>query len=52
MRAAWNGHLEVVEELLRAGARPGARDKSGRTALDYALREGHAGVVRRLRAAN
>lgn len=45
--AAANGHLAVVDELLKAGA---AVDLpcGGRTALDYAVGNGHADLARRL----
>ncbi|MGC8785705.1 MAG: ankyrin repeat domain-containing protein, partial [Armatimonadota bacterium] len=41
MRAAAEGHIQVVRELLVAGADPSMRDSLGRTALDYAERGAH-----------
>lgn len=36
MLAAQNAKLDVVELLLKKGAKPALKDKSGKTALDYA----------------
>lgn len=36
MLAAQNAKIDVVELLLKRGAKPGMKDKSGKTALDYA----------------
>jgi len=36
MLAAQNAKLDVVELLLKRGANPNAKDKAGKTALDYA----------------
>lgn len=46
--AAEHGHLEVVEVLLAAGARPDACCCSCVTALHYAIRGEHAKIVARL----
>lgn len=43
--AAFHGRGEVVPLLLKAGADPGLRAKSGYAALDYAMERGHLGVV-------
>lgn len=39
---------EEVDRLLREGADPNARDKSGRTALGWAIQRGDSGAARRL----
>ena len=46
--AALNGHDDVCERLLAAGAVVSAKDKRGRTALAYATKLGHEAVRRRL----
>ena len=46
--AAIGGHDDVCERLLVQGAKVGAKDRSGRTALSYAKRLGHEAVTRRL----
>lgn len=46
--ASFNGHLEIVRELLSQGAEINARDKEGRTALMVASTGGHEEVVRQL----
>lgn len=48
--AATNGHCEIVEALLAAGASPNARALSNATALFCAAGAGHAAIVRRLLA--
>jgi len=48
MVAAEEGHIEIVRLLLPAGAQRDDRDPSGRTALDYAEREGRREVARLL----
>ncbi len=48
--AASNGHTEVVELLLAAGAAPNARALSNATALFCAAGAGHTAIVRRLLA--
>ena len=45
MYAAWGGNLDTVKVLLSLGADPDRKDKSGKTALDYAMREKHSDVV-------
>ena len=34
MLAAYNGHIEVVRELLKRGAKKELKDKNGKTAYD------------------
>jgi ankyrin repeat protein len=46
--AAFAGHTETVKALLGAGADVRNRGQIGCTALDYAVKGGHAGVVRLL----
>src|SRR5207302_1770090 len=48
MWAAAEGHVEVVEELIRTGADFRARLSSGFTPFLFAVREGQTGVVRAL----
>lgn len=48
MLAAYFGHLDVVETLLRYGADVRARASNGTTALMAAVQNGHAGVARLL----
>ena len=43
--AAWKGHTEVVEALLRLGCDPNAPNQQGNTALIMAASRGHGGVV-------
>lgn len=44
--AAWCGHADVVRVLLDYGADPSLRHpKSGQTALDFALQQGHEDIV-------
>ena len=45
MTAAAEGHVEVVEILLDAGADKNIEDKDGDTALSFARKNGHAEVV-------
>ncbi len=44
MEAAWAGRADNVERLIHLHANPGAKTNSGHTALDAAVREGHAEV--------
>ena len=46
--AAGEGHLEVVERLIKAGANVNGRDKYGVSALQLASERGHPEVVGRL----
>lgn len=50
MWAAAEGHLNVVDALLEAGADPNLAVRSGFNAWFFAVRAGHAPVVRRLLA--
>ena len=43
--AAWNGYLASATRLLEGGADLTLRDKSGKTALDFARSRGHSEVV-------
>ena len=45
------GHVEIVQMLLKKGARPHVRDNNGRTALDLARAGGHDEVARLLERA-
>ena len=46
MAAAHGGHVDVIQMLLERGADAGLRDDHQVSALDYALREDHAPVVK------
>jgi len=48
MWAAAEGHVEVVQQLLEAGANVGATTAAGWSALFFAVREGRTGCVRLL----
>ncbi|KAJ9438494.1 hypothetical protein DIPPA_22561 [Diplonema papillatum] len=48
MAACENGNETIVTELLACGADASAADELGDTALVYARRHGHAGVVKQL----
>ncbi len=48
--AALNGHLKIVEELLKKGADPNEKDGAGKTPLDYANRYGHEKVAKLLKS--
>ena len=52
MRAAWNGHADVVAALLKADADAALTDAQGRTAMNYAKRAGNGGIIQLLRNAN
>ena len=49
MGAAFKGHLEMVERLVRAGADTTARNESGMNAAEFAAMFGRADVVELLR---
>ena len=38
MRAAWNGHRDVVDTLIQAGANASRRDAEGNGFADYLVR--------------
>lgn len=48
IQAAKYGFVEIVEMLVQAGASTSIKDAEGLTALEWAEREGHVGVVDRL----
>lgn len=50
-RAAFMGHVDVVQLCLRAGADPSIRDADGKTSLDKAVQQGHEAVAEALRRA-
>ena len=45
MQAARTGKTEIVRTLLELGAKIGAKDREGKTALDYAKEKGHAEIA-------
>jgi uncharacterized protein len=47
MTGSWSGDSRLVLSALRRGARPNARSR-GRTALLWAIQEGHLGIVKLL----
>ena len=49
--AARQGHAQIVEMLLEAGADPRRVDANGRTPLDLAAAQGHTAIVERLERA-
>ena len=48
MLATRKGHLNIVQQLLEAGADKEAKDDGGRTALDYAREKGHTSTIANL----
>ena len=48
--AAFNGHHEIADYLLKRGAEINAKTENGSTALFFAARNGHTEVVRLLLA--
>jgi ankyrin repeat protein len=48
--AALNGHLKIVEALLKKGAEVDEKDAAGKTPLDYANRYGHEKVAKLLKS--
>jgi len=48
MLAAKNGHIAVVEKLLSARASISTKDKTGKTALSYAILADDVSIIRRL----
>ena len=52
--AAWQGHCDAVQSLMRVMARNGVNclDRTGSTPLHLACLQGHDGVVRQLVSAN
>ncbi|XP_078679759.1 uncharacterized protein LOC144915337 [Branchiostoma floridae x Branchiostoma belcheri] len=46
--ATWNGHADIVNNLLRYGADPNKKDKWGHTALHIAAREGYPSIAKDL----
>lgn len=51
MYAAAEGHIDIVEALLKADADPASKDVDGETALDFARNAGHLAAVKRIEAA-
>lgn len=51
IKAAMKGHVEMVQLLLDKGATWSHRDDSGRTALEWALKQDHTAAVAALKAA-
>ena len=50
-RARRSGELEVLQALLKAGAKANARDKDGDTPVHYAAAQGHIACIKALAAA-
>ena len=50
MWAAWEGHTEIAELLLKHGAEVNAKDNNGETALMDAARNGHTETANLLRS--
>jgi ankyrin repeat protein len=51
MRAAWNGHEDIVDELIAHQANVNAADDQGITALQRAKAQNEISIVARLVAA-
>jgi ankyrin repeat protein len=49
MAAAEMGHVDIVKMLLEKGAKKGAKDEEGNTALGYAEAEEHEEVIKLLK---
>ncbi|KAL7786376.1 putative ankyrin repeat-containing protein [Trichoderma ceciliae] len=47
--ACWNGHLAIVQRLVKGGARVDSKDEIGGTPISYALCTGHQDIVKELR---
>lgn len=43
--AVMDGHTETAERLIKAGADVNAKNQERKTALDYALKRGNAGMI-------
>ncbi|KAL6877681.1 hypothetical protein HDV57DRAFT_510201 [Trichoderma longibrachiatum] len=43
--ATWNGHLDVVQQLIKAGGDPDIKDRIGGTAFSYALSLGQQDIA-------
>jgi ankyrin repeat protein len=41
--------LSIVNQLIAAGADPNRRDNNGLSAIEYAKREGHKGIIANLK---
>ena len=50
-RARRSGEVEVLQALLKAGAKANARDKDGDTPVHYAAAQGHLACIKALAAA-
>jgi ankyrin repeat protein len=50
MVAVSNNQRANIKALIRAGADMNARDKEGKTALDYAMQEGNEKIIKLLQS--
>ena len=48
MGASDNGYIEIVKELIKAGANINIKDKYSNTALDYAREEEYDDIIKLL----
>ncbi len=51
MKAAEQGHFNVVNKLISAGANVNAKNAQGKRAISFAAKHGHADIVYALRDA-
>lgn len=52
MSAAYSGNIEIIKFLLKLGANKSLQDKSGHTALDFAIKKNHPDIVTMLKESN